>query len=490
MVIFATYLSSWLSDRDDGRTPLMAVEEAAQVLAFVMHWRHYVVITDGLTLADNFLTRETFLDIVTSCHGCILRFPQFRDNFGGKYKPDGPRFSSAYSEYFFQYGRAAQCQSPVVSIKGWFTHAKHYLYQQFLEATSTIPLPASCRGIPHTIFRGQVPVVSADYFPSDDELVAAVDAGVQKAIDLLQFCGVNTNLTVHNGFFKHPCKHFPLGDSYVTLAHCAEATVGNKEDDPNVDPDVEMTELDASDAADAQALFQQLMRPADAADDVTAGAKLAEFSALISAFNSSIQEESKDRKYRFAVKRLMKGHQRAGETLDEELDFYRDDDDVAVLFDMGNGTTAWVIGNIEEVAVTRGEVRGNTAEHLLRMEKDYRPGGVYINDPKGVFIFRWYKEVDGEGKALPAGPRYQNRGCKAYELCAFNDGDRFSWMAQAQLISKVYLKKHPSLPYCYFLNAQDKKIVNDFKKARAFRHTVWVFGEKVMRGWCNHVDLC
>ena len=80
---------------------------------------------------------------------------------------------------------------------------------------------------------------------------------------------------------------------------------------------------------------------------------------------------------------------------------------------------------------------------------------------------RWYKEVDGEGKALPAGPRYQNRGCKAYELCAFNDGDRFSWMAQSQLISKVYLKKHPSLPYCYFLNAQDKKMVNDFKKARA-----------------------
>ena len=157
---------------------------------------------------------------------------------------------------------------------------------------------------------------------------------------------------------------------------------------------------------------------------------------------------------------------------------------------MGNGTTAWVIGNIEEVAVTRGELRGNTAEHLLRMEKDYRPGGVYINDPKGVFIFRWYKEVDGEGKALPTGPRYQNRGCKAYELCAFNDGDRFSWMAQSQLTSKVYLRKHPSLPYCYFLNAQDKKMVNDFKKARAFRHTVWVFGEKVMRGWCNHVDLC
>jgi hypothetical protein len=55
--------------------------------------------------------------------------------------------------------------------------------------------------------------------------------------------------------------------------------------------------------------------PADAAA-ASGRAKLAEFNALITAFNSSIQEESKDRKYRFRTKRLMKGHQRAGETLD------------------------------------------------------------------------------------------------------------------------------------------------------------------------------
>ena len=259
VVIFEKYLSSWLSDRDTGQTPLMAVEEAAMVLAFVMHWRHHVVATKGLSLGANFLTRETFLDIVTSCHGCIYRFPQFRDNYGGKYKPDGPRFSSAYSEYFFQYGRMAQCNSPVVSIKGWFTHAKHYLYQQFLEATSSIPLPASCRGIPHSISRVKTPPVPASYWPSDDELSTAVSAGVQKAIELLQYCGVNTNLTVRNGFFKHPCKHFPLADTYVAAGHCAEATTADKEDDPAMDEEVELTELDSADAADAQALIQQLM---------------------------------------------------------------------------------------------------------------------------------------------------------------------------------------------------------------------------------------
>ena len=48
----------------------------------------------------------------------------------------------------------------------------------------------------------------------------------------------------------------------------------------------------------------------------------------------------------------------------------------------------------------------------------------------------------------------------------FNDGNRFRWTAQAQLISKVYLKKHPTLPRCYNLNAKDKKMVNNFWRAR------------------------
>mmetsp|Transcript_806 Transcript_806/g.2098 ORF Transcript_806/g.2098 Transcript_806/m.2098 type:complete len:132 (+) Transcript_806:850-1245(+) len=126
----------------------------------MMHWRLHVVTTPGLTLQANFLTRETFLDIVTSCHGCILRFPQFRDNWGGKYRPDGPRFSSAYSEYFFQYGRMAQTNSPAVFVLGWWRHLKHYLFQQWLEAESGFELPASCRGIPHSIDkRIQIPDV-------------------------------------------------------------------------------------------------------------------------------------------------------------------------------------------------------------------------------------------------------------------------------------------------------------------------------------------
>ena len=86
--------------------------------------------------------------------------------------------------------------------------------------------------------------------------------------------------------------------------------------------------VDAADAADAEALLTQLMRAHPQVGEVqgrlgsdAAKAFATEVNALIVNFNQSIQEEAKDRKYRFVVKRLMKAHQRNG-TLDDELDYY------------------------------------------------------------------------------------------------------------------------------------------------------------------------
>ena len=66
----------------------------------------------------------------------------------------------------------------------------------------------------------------------------------------------------------------------------------------------------------------------------------------------------------------MKTHQRAGETLDDELDFYRDDDDVAVAFTGPTGEKWWCLGNIEETTVSRSAVDerralGSTAKEYL-----------------------------------------------------------------------------------------------------------------------------
>jgi hypothetical protein len=295
-----------------------------------MPWTHTTT-GSGLTLAANFLTRETFLDIVTSCHGCILRFGQFRDNYNGKFKPDGPRMTSAFSEYFFQFGRMRQTNSPVVSVMGWARHLDHYLYQQSLEAADPgLKLPAACRGIPHSIERVKFDTPPPGWFPSDAQMVTAINQGIQQAVTLLQGCGVRTDLSTRSGFFKHPCKHFPLTDSYVRAGGLVVST--EKEDDPNgasLDGEgVDLLVVEAQDAADAEAVLTQLMRTAanvevNTDSEKAAAAFFEEIHQLLANFNVALQDESKDRKYRFVTKRLMKANQQLGDEIDEELDYYR-----------------------------------------------------------------------------------------------------------------------------------------------------------------------
>ena len=105
----------------------------------------------------------------------------------------------------------------------------------------------------------------------------------------------------------------------------------------------------------------------------------------------------------------------------------------------------------------------SSAECLRQLSMSQRSNGVFINDPKGLFILRWYREVKGDGTP-PDGPRYQNRACKYYKLTSDNDGEAFRWTSNYQIISKVYLKKHSSLPLCYSLSAADKKMVTSTMK--------------------------
>ena len=132
---------------------------------------------------------------------------------------------------------------------------------------------------------------------------------------------------------------------------------------------------------------------------------------------------------------------------------------------MPDGSKAFVIGNIEEVAVASGTVdarralSGTGAEYLRSLDKNYRKDGVWIDDPKGLFIFRWYREVKADGSPVTGPKRYQNPQTAAYQLTLDNDGSPFEWTSNIQIISKVYLTKHHSLPRTYLLNKKDGKMV-------------------------------
>ena len=119
----------------------------------------------------------------------------------------------------------------------------------------------------------------------------------------------------------------------------------------------------------------------------------------------------------------------------------------------------WCLGNIEEVAIAnstvdeRRAISDHGAAYLLGLDKVYKPDGVFIDDPKGVFILWWYTEVDKNGATLVG---YQHKACVGYRLMTNNNDEHFQWTSNVQLISKVYLKMHTNLKW-HILNSKDKK---------------------------------
>ena len=236
---------------------------------------------------------------------------------------------------------------------------------------------------------------------------------------------------------------------------------------------MDQTELAAQDTADVDAVLGQLMRTAlpdgqqQMSDDRSA--VLEEVSALLAAFNQTIQDEAKDRKYRFHVKRLLKAHLRTDDSTDPDLDYITDDDDLAVLFTLSDGRKVWAIGNVEAVAVARGTVDknravgSNAASYLRSLDADERPiKGVNINDHKAMFLLRWYQEVDASGKPFldrNKVPTYQNKGCKAYYLPLDNGGFPFEWVSNHQVITAINLNPMKTKNRTYQLPAADKKTV-------------------------------
>ncbi|KAK3736078.1 hypothetical protein QZH41_006891 [Actinostola sp. cb2023] len=57
------------------------VKYAAFVVIFFSLWRNWVILTDGLTLKENFLTRECFQDVLLSCHFAVILISYFRDEY-------------------------------------------------------------------------------------------------------------------------------------------------------------------------------------------------------------------------------------------------------------------------------------------------------------------------------------------------------------------------------------------------------------------------
>ena len=65
------------------------------------------------------------------------------------------------------------------------------------------------------------------------------------------------------------------------------------------------------------------------------------------------------------------------------------------------------------------------------------PRGADVDDQKAMFLFRWYQEMDKNGKVLTG---YQNKECKAFYLPLDNGGYGFEWVSNLQVICAIHLK--------------------------------------------------
>ena len=94
------------------------------------------------------------------------------------------------------------------------------------------------------------------------------------------------------------------------------------------------------------------------------------------------------------------------------LDFIDESDDEVVVFEREDGSLYWVVGRVEYINLAKSDInlRSISDACLQRLEKD-PVQRVSIDDPRAIFVFRFYVEVDKHGKDLPG---YQHPHCHAY----------------------------------------------------------------------------
>ena len=80
------------------------IKYAGAVVTFLGIWRNYVVLTPGLTLKDNFLTRETFQDVLLSAHTAVMVISWFAINHNNIPCYLNLRGTDAVEVYFSQNG--------------------------------------------------------------------------------------------------------------------------------------------------------------------------------------------------------------------------------------------------------------------------------------------------------------------------------------------------------------------------------------------------
>lgn len=264
----------------------------------------------------------------------------------------------------------------------------------------------------------------------------------------------NVRLDLSAALFGPAWKHFDLERSWQPKARAktagtgqaaaaAEPLGGDQEDGGDEDANEDTAEIvvaDADDMAEAARLIGALVEQHGGGDAPTAGANAdpdagggkaalaRRLSTIFCTFNKSIQEEWNLRKFRFRQLKLLRTREQAsGRAAAGERDVITYDNNLVVLWLDDDGRWSWALGHVEAIIVARTAVPANKCSppELLVAARtaDFRHQ-VDIDDPNAMFQFRWFSELDKNGKPLEG---YGNPACAAYHLPISEHAPVFEW---------------------------------------------------------------
>jgi hypothetical protein len=388
------FMTCWLQDMQ--LSPEQIIEHAAFCMAFVLYWRFWLKYQMDhpeigamvmYSVRNNFLTRETFLDVVISCAARVLVYIMYKAHPKlRKWKVCGSRMSSRFNEYLFQFIRMRNTNTPAMRALAALRHVKHYSAQMAIAGEADFDLPDYRRTISAKIEKkGGVGHQRAapGYYElrvTETRVNAAIDRGMDRCRNMLtNKCGFKQLLDVSNqdDFFSAPCLHFPTQDTFVSAEVLQQLAAGllpedeeQSDDDQNARDESEVVQPPCSsdDEADKaeelqvadvhREIHQRLgYGECEGEDDASRKAVWVAMNDEVSQFNRAmLQSMQQHRKWRFIKKKLF-----APSTLSQGMDasdsletahfkwqHYDYNDDVAILVQAGD-RLVWQIGHIEQI---------------------------------------------------------------------------------------------------------------------------------------------
>eukprot|EP00112_Aurelia_sp_Birch-Aquarium-sp1_P024579 Seg783.10 transcript_id=Seg783.10/GoldUCD/mRNA.D3Y31 product="hypothetical protein" protein_id=Seg783.10/GoldUCD/D3Y31 len=257
------------------------VSYAALVVTFLGIWRNYVILHPNLNLKEHFITRETFQDILLSCHFAVMLISIFGEKYSYLECPLHLTGTDAVEVYFSQNGsfvlnkhtytimdmernltsmnRLSQIRScnPNIALRKAHSKQDNIWIKQYKEEE-------------RATLKTEIAMKLSDY-PSKDELIERWRAGCQMGKELAKTVGLDQNPSACNDdtFFTAPFKFKPYRFGLEEMNSEAQLSA-NEEDtvDTLIGYDLEsgtVTTEDCNDADASRIIDEALMNECQAA---------------------------------------------------------------------------------------------------------------------------------------------------------------------------------------------------------------------------------